>query len=159
MNIRSIACLLLFPLFLIIFNFSSANAAQIKKNGFIINFEVIRNVGYTDTLITSYGSYPAPHASPNMYARQVKISVVLTGKITNDLFRDFRTVILYFTSSDNEGNSKERVITINDLGPHENQLFDLPLGQRIGDSDYDANATLVKFQYIYKDGTTEEVKL
>jgi hypothetical protein len=131
-------------------------AEEVNKNGFHITYDAQHTVSYKENPV--YYATPYPQPTPTMFTRQMIVSAKLTGKVANELFRNIASMTLHFRISDAGGSSEEKIITLSNLGPHENQEFSLPLGQRVDDPNYRVAAKLTGIHYFFKDGKSEEVR-
>jgi hypothetical protein len=129
---------------------------EICQQGFRISFDVKRNVSVKENPI--YPATPYPQPTQVMYEQHTVITVTLTGKVANELFRDLASCNLCFSTMDSNGNAGEKTVILPNLGPHENQEFTVPLGQKTDVPEYDVKVKLLRFEYVYKDGKKEVIQ-
>lgn len=144
---------LLFLLVLLLMCMSSVccqGEEVVNKKGFIISYGIDRQVSSKQIEV-----YDASYPNNRLVENRPVYSVNLTGKVSNDLFRNIAFVKLTFGVT-KQGRTDDVVITVSSLGGHENKTFYMNLYQ--GETDLPVNAELKSFYYQYTDGTGEEVK-
>lgn len=145
-------CILLIVCVIAVMSAADVRAAEVKAKGFIIEYALSKNVSSKEYPVTEpYGT-----GQPQAYVTKPVYRISLSGKVTNDLFRNIAFVKLNF-STVREGKMEAVTTQVGVLESHENKTFLVKLYE--GEYDTLIEAELKSFYYEFKDGTGEEVTL